>query len=296
MHQEECTPLAVSKRGVMKMAEMLKGEKAIITGSAQGIGKGIALKFAEEGCDILIVDLDAEKAEQTKKEILEKNPDVKVAVVASKETGDITNWENCVNMANVAKEELGGCSIVVNNAGLTLDKPIHTLPEGWWNIVLDVVLVGSFNIIKAFAPVMKEGGGGRIWNITSVAGITGNAAQINYSSAKAGLVGLTKAAARELADDNIAVNVVGFGAVWTRLVAPHDDIKIMGQKMSAIKATKGVPPEQMMKMYKSQTPMTKHRDTCLMPQDVGNFFAAVCSKEAHYLTGQWMIYSGGMAI
>ena len=278
------------------MAGMLEGEKAIITGSAQGIGKGIALKFAEEGCDILIVDLDAEKAEQTKKEILEINPNVKVAIVASKEKGDITVWDNCVGMAEVAKNELGGCTIVVNNAGLTLDKPIHTLPEGWWNIVINVVLVGSFNIIKAFAPVVKESGGGRIWNISSVAGITGNAAQINYSSAKAGLVGLTKAAARELAPDNIAVNVVGFGAVWTRLVAPHDDIEILGQKMSAMKATEGVDPEQMMKMYKSQTPMTKNRDTCIMPQDVGNFFAAVCSKEAQFLTGQWMIYTGGMVI
>ncbi|MHA1232019.1 MAG: SDR family NAD(P)-dependent oxidoreductase [Candidatus Helarchaeota archaeon] len=278
------------------MVGMLEGEKAVITGSAQGIGKGIALKFAQEGCDILIVDLDDEKAQQTKKEILEKNPNVKVAVVAGRETGDITVWDNCVKMAEVAKNELGGCTIVINNAGLTLDKPIHTLPEAWWDIVMKVVLVGSFNIIKAFAPLLEEAGGGRIWNISSVAGIGGNAAQINYSSAKAGLVGLTKACARELAPKNIAVNVVGFGAVWTRLVAPHEEIEIMGQKMAAMKATQGVDPEQLMKTYKSQTPMCKNRDTCLMPQDVGNFFAAVCTKEAQYLTGQWMIYSGGMVI
>ncbi|MHA1270071.1 MAG: SDR family NAD(P)-dependent oxidoreductase [Candidatus Helarchaeota archaeon] len=278
------------------MVDMLKGESAIITGSAQGIGKGIALKFAEEGCNILIVDLDAEKAEQTKKEILDKNPNVKVAVVAGRDTGDITVWDNCVKMAEIAKNELGGCTIVVNNAGLTLDKPIHTLPETWWDIVIKVILVGSFNIIKAFAPLLEEAGGGRIWNISSVAGISGNAAQINYSSAKSGLVGLTKAAARELASKNIAVNVVGFGAVWTRLVAPHDEIEILGQKMSAMKATEGVDPEQLMKTYKSQTPMCKNRDTCLMPQDVANFFAAVCSKEAQYMTGQWMIFSGGMVI
>ena len=278
------------------MVDMLKGEKAIITGSAQGIGKGIALKFAEEGCDILIVDLDAEKAEQTKKEILEKNPNVKVAMVVGKEEGDITKWENCVKMAEVAKNELGGCTIVINNAGLTLDKPIHTLPEAWWDVVMKVILIGSFNIIKAFVPLLKEAGYGRIWNISSVAGISGNAAQINYSTAKAALIGLTKACARELAPSNIAVNVVGFGAIWTRLVAPHEEIEIMGQKMAAMKATQGVPPEQMMKTYKEQTPMCKHRDTCLMPQDVGNLFAALCSKEAHYMTGQWIIYSGGMVI
>jgi len=278
------------------MVDVLKGENAIITGSAQGIGKAIALKFAAEGSNVLIVDLDEAKSAETKKEINDKYPGVKVAVVASRETGDITKWDNCVKMAEVAKNELGGCSILVNNAGLTLDKPIHTLSEAWWNIVLNVVLVGSFNMSKAVAPMMEEAKYGKIWNVSSVAGIGGNAAQINYSAAKAGLVGLTKACARALAKDNIAVNVVGFGAVWTRLVAPHEDIEIMGQKMAQMKAVSGQDPNQVMKIYKSQLPMCKSRETPLLPEDVGNWFAALCSRDAHYMTGQWLIYSGGMVI
>ncbi|MFX1450165.1 MAG: SDR family NAD(P)-dependent oxidoreductase [Promethearchaeota archaeon] len=278
------------------MVDMLKGENAIITGSAQGIGKAIALKFAAEGSNILIVDLDEAKSAETKKEINDKYPGVKVAVVASRATGDITKWDNCVKMADTAKNELGGCSILVNNAGLTLDKPIHTLSEAWWDIVLNVILVGSFNMTKAVAPIMEEGKYGKVWNVSSVAGIGGNAAQINYSSAKAGLVGLTKACARALAKNNIAVNVVGFGAVWTRLVAPHEDIEIMGQKMAQMKAVSGQDPNQVMKIYKSQLPMCKNRETPLLPEDVGNWFAALCSRDAHYMTGQWVVYSAGMVI
>ncbi|MHA1298067.1 MAG: SDR family NAD(P)-dependent oxidoreductase [Candidatus Helarchaeota archaeon] len=278
------------------MVDMLKGDSAIITGSAQGIGKAIAMKFAAEGANILIVDLDDAKAAETKKEINEKYPGVKVAVVAGRETGDITKWENCVKMAEVAKNELGGCTILVNNAGLTLDKPIHTLSEAWWNIILNVILVGSFNMTKAVAPLMIEGKYGKIWNVSSVAGIGGNAAQINYSAAKSGLIGLTKATARALGKNNIAVNVVGFGAVWTRLIQPHEDVEIMGQKMAQMKAMAGQDVNQVMKMTKSQIPMCKHRETPILPEDVGNWFAALCSKEAHYMTGQWMIYSGGMVL
>ncbi|MHA1799204.1 MAG: SDR family NAD(P)-dependent oxidoreductase [Candidatus Helarchaeota archaeon] len=278
------------------MVDMLKGEKAIITGSAQGIGKAIAVKFAAEGSDVLIIDLDAEKAAETKKEINEKYPNVKVAVVASRETGDITKMDNCLNMAEVAKNELGGCTILINNAGLTLDKPIHTLSEQWWDIVMNVILVGSFNMTKAVVPLMQEGKYGKIWNVSSVAGIGGNAAQINYSSAKSALVGLTKACARELGKDNIAVNVVGFGAVWTRLIQPHEEIEIMGQKMGQMKALAGQTPESAMGLYKSGIPMCKYRDTPLMPADVANWFASLCTRDAHYLTGQWMIYSGGMII
>ena len=278
------------------MVDMLKGEKAIITGSAQGIGKAIAMKFASEGADVMIIDLDADKAAETKKEINDKYPNVKVAVVASREEGDITKWENCQKMAEVAKNELGGATILINNAGLTLDKPIHTLSEQWWDIIINVILVGSFNMTKAIAPLMEEAKYGKIWNVSSVAGIGGNAAQINYSAAKSGLVGLTKASARELASSNIAVNVVGFGAVWTRLIMPHEETEVMGQKMAQMKAMAGQSQESAMGLYKAGIPMCKNRDTPLMPDDVGNWFCALCSKEAHYFTGQWMIYSGGMAI
>ncbi len=278
------------------MGDMLKGENAIITGAAQGIGKAIAMKFAAEGANVLIVDLDEEKSIATKKEINDKYPNVKVAYVATREKGDISKYENCANMAEVAKKELGGISILVNNAGLTLDKPIHTLPENWWDIVLNVVLVGSFNMIKAVAPAMQEANYGKIWNVSSVAGIGGNAAQINYSSAKSGLVGLTKACARALAANNIAVNVVGFGAVMTRLTLPHDEVEIMGQKMAQMKAMAGQEQKTIMNMQKGMTPMCKTRDLPLMPEDVANWFAPLCSRGAHYWTGQWMIFSGGMVI
>lgn len=278
------------------MVDMLKGENAIITGAAQGIGKSIAMKFAAEGSNIMIIDIDDQKSEETKNEILEKFPDIKVAVVSGKETGDITKWDNCANMAEVAKNELGGCSLLINNAGLTLDKPVHTLPEAWWHVILNVILVGSFNMTKAVAPLMQEAKYGKIWNVSSVAGIQGNAAQINYAAAKSGLVGLTKACARALATDNIAVNVVGFGAVWTRLIQPHQELEVMGEKMAEMKMVSGQEPEKVMGIYKAGIPMCKNRDTPLLPDDVANWFAALCTKDAHYMTGQWMIYSGGMVI
>jgi 3-oxoacyl-[acyl-carrier protein] reductase len=278
------------------MVGKLEGEAAIVTGGAQGIGKSIALRFIEEGANVLIIDLDAEKAKETQEEAKKLNPKVKLEVVASKETGDITKEENCAAAAKKAKEAFGKITILVNNAGLTLDKPAHTLSEAWWNIVMNVVLTGSFNMMKAVVPYMQEDKYGCIWNVSSVAGIGGNAAQINYSSAKSGLVGLTKAAARELGSDNIAVNVVGFGAVWTRLIAPHEEIEILGQKMEDMKAVRGQDASQVMGMYKAGIPMCKHRDTPLLPDDVANFFVSVCQKGAHYMTGQWMIYSGGMML
>lgn len=278
------------------MVDKLKGESAIITGSAQGIGKAIALRFAEEGANVLIVDLDVDKTNETVAEIKKKYPKVKVAAVSGKDKGDISKYANCEAMAAAAKTQLGGVTILVNNAGLTLDKPIHTLGEDWWNIILNVVLLGSFNMTKAVAPVMKEQKYGCIWNVSSVAGIGGNATQINYASAKSGLVGLTKASARELAEDNINVNVVGFGGIWTRLVQPHKEIDILGQKMAEMKALSGQDPEQIKKTMKTQMPMCKTRADPLLPEDVANFFVAVCSRDAHYMTGQWMVYSGAMVI
>ncbi len=274
----------------------LDGEAAIVTGGAQGIGKAIAMRFVEEGADVLIIDLDTDKAKETQEEAKKLNPKVKFEIIASRETGDITKPDNCAAAAKKAKDAFGKVTILVNNAGLTLDKPAHTLSEAWWDIVVNVVLTGSFNMIKAVAPYMQEDKYGCIWNVSSVAGIGGNAAQINYSSAKSGLVGLTKAAARELGPDNISVNVVGFGAVWTRLIAPHEEIEIMGEKMADMKAVRGQDANQVMGMYKAGIPMCKNRDTPLLPKDVADFFVAACSKDAHYMTGQWMIYSGGMML
>ena len=276
------------------MMGKLDGESAIITGGAQGIGKAIAVKFAQEGANVLIMDIDLDKSNETAEEC--KKLGVKAAVMAGKDKGDITKYENCAAAAELAKNELGGLTILINNAGLTLDKPAHTLSDAWWEIILNVILVGSFNMTKACAPVMKEANYGTIWNVSSVAGIGGNAAQINYASAKSALVGLTKACARELGSSNIAVNVVGFGAVWTRLVAPHDEVEILGQKMADMKAIRGQDPDQVMKMYKAGIPMCKTRDTALMPEDVANWFVAACSRDFHYMTGQWMIFSGGMVL
>jgi len=278
------------------MVDKLKGENAIITGAAQGIGKAIVLRFAEEGANVLVADLDTDKTAETVAEIQEKYPEIKVTSISGRETGDISVYANCEAAAALAKEELGGCTILINNAGLTLDKPIHTLSEAWWNVVLNVVLLGSFNMIKAVAPIMKEQKYGTIWNVSSVAGISGNATQINYAAAKSGLVGLTKACAKELGEDNIAVNVVGFGGVFTRLTMPHEEIEIMGQKMAEMKAFSGKDPEQIKKLTKTMQPMVKKRADPIMPTDVADWFVAACSRDFHYMTGQWMIYAAGGVI
>ncbi|MFX1293883.1 MAG: SDR family NAD(P)-dependent oxidoreductase [Promethearchaeota archaeon] len=278
------------------MVNKLKGESAIITGGAQGIGKATALRFAEEGANVLIMDLDEDKANETGKEMKNKNPNIKVAVIASRETGDITKYENCETAVATAKKEFGNITILINNAGLTLDKPAHTLSESWWDVIINVNLIGSFNMTKAVAPIMQEQKYGCIWNVSSTAGINGSAAQINYSSAKSGLIGFTKACARELGPYNIAVNVVGYGAIWTRLIAPHEEVEIMGQKMADMKVVRGQDPNRVKEGYRLGTPMCRPRKEPLLPIDVGNWFVSACSRDFHYMTGQWMIFGGGVLI
>ncbi|HEY3347788.1 MAG TPA: SDR family NAD(P)-dependent oxidoreductase, partial [Nitrospirota bacterium] len=172
----------------------LKGKTALITGSAQGIGKAIAVELAKAGCDVAISDINLEKAQETAAE-LANSYGVKTAAFK----GNVASGEDAVKMVDDTVAEFGKLDILVNNAGITRDNLIMRMKEEDWDLVLDINLKGSFNCAKAALKHMSKARSGRIINIASVVGAMGNAGQANYVASKAGLIGLTKTIAREYA-------------------------------------------------------------------------------------------------
>src|SRR5919108_6104173 len=199
---------------------VLDEKVAIVTGSARGIGRATAELLAEHGAKVVINDLDGDLAHQTAREI-----DAETAV----HTGDLTKDGVPEALVRTAIDAWGKIDIIVNNAGYTLDAPIHKMSDDWFQRMLDIHLVVPFRVIRAAAPHLREPAKrereeGRevfrkVVNVTSTSGTMGNAGQANYSSAKAGMVGLTKTLAKEWGQFKINVNAVAFGFVETRLTA-----------------------------------------------------------------------------
>ena len=180
---------------------LLEGKTALITGAARGIGKAIALKFAEEGANIAFTDLEVNQ--ETEQEIAAKG--VKAKVVKA------------------VKEEFGSIDILVNNAGITKDGLMLRMTEQQWDAVIAVNLKSAFNFIHACVPVMMRQRGGSIINMASVVGVHGNAGQANYAASKAGIIGFSKSAAKEFAARGITVNVVAPGFIETDMTAVLSD-------------------------------------------------------------------------
>lgn len=193
---------------------MLKGKTAVVTGGSRGIGKAIALKMAECGADVAVVYAGNEAAAQETCEQLRKQ-----GVKAEAYRCDISDFAQTEALVKAIMTEFGGIDILVNNAGIVRDSLLLSMPEADFDQVIDTNLKGAFNMIKhTYRNFMKKRGG-RIINITSVSGITGNAGQANYSSAKAGLIGLTKSVARELAARNVTCNAIAPGFIETDMTA-----------------------------------------------------------------------------
>ena len=238
---------------------------ALITGATRGIGKQIALTLAQEGYDIAInYRTENEELETAKKEIEEKN--VKCLAVQ----GDVSNYDDCERLVKEVIEYFGTIDVLVNNAGITKDTLLMRMKKEDFEQVLNVNLVGTFNVTKNVVPYMMKARTGRIINISSVVGIAGNAGQANYAASKAGIIGFTKSLAKELASRNILVNAVAPGFIETSMTdVLKDEIKE--------EIAKNIPLKRMGK-----------------PEDVAKVVKFLASEDSSYITGQVINVDGGM--
>ena len=190
----------------------LEGQVAIVTGAGRGIGQAIALRFATEGADIAVLDIDADAAQQTAKMVRERGRSAVVVVI------DVSNHEQVATAVAEVTQKLGRIDILVNNAGIEKRASFFEIAPADWQRQLDVNLSGTFYCTQAAAREMAEHGYGRVVNLSSVAGVIGPIDLAAYGAAKAGIIGLTRAAALDLADHGITVNAIAPGPIQTELM------------------------------------------------------------------------------
>ncbi|MES2170161.1 MAG: SDR family NAD(P)-dependent oxidoreductase [Actinomycetota bacterium] len=267
----------------------LDGKVALVSGSGRGIGREIALKLAGEGAKVVINDLDAEPAEQTLADIRAAGGEATACI------GSVTDADFGERFVTTAVDTYGGLDIIVNNAGYTWDSVIQKMTDEQWDAILDVHLKAPFRILRAAQPVISglakaEGGTvcRKVVNISSIAGLGGNAGQSNYSAAKAGIVGLTKTLAKEWGRYNVTVNAVAFGYIKTRLTDTdgNDHIDIAGNqiKVGMSKQLEAM-TEQMIPLGRAGT-----------PKDAAGAVYLMCLPESDYISAQTVICGGGFFI
>ena len=267
---------------------VLDGQAALVTGSARGIGRATAELLAAHGARILVNDLDADLAAQVASEI-----DGETAVFG----GDLTKDGVPAALVEAAIEAFGRLDIVVNNAGYTWDGMAHKMSDEQFRAMLEIHLVVPFKVLRAAAPYLREAGkadieSGRevfrkVVNVTSISGTQGNLGQVNYSSAKAGLVGLTKTLAREWGPFRVNVNAVAFGFVETRLTASANE----GAELFVKDGTEirlGI-PEKMRELASTLIPLGRPAT----PQDAAGPIFFLCTPWSNFVHGQVITASGG---
>lgn len=247
----------------------LQEKVAVVTGAGRGIGEEIAFRFAAEGAKVVVNDINAADGNRTVNTIKSKGGKA-LAVIGSVTVRDIAQ-----RMIDAAVQEFGTVDILVNNAGIIRDAMLHKMTDEQWDQVIEVNLKGVFLCTQCAARVMREKGRGKIINLSSVMW-RGNPGQFNYSASKAGVIGMTKTAAKELASKGINVNAIAPGLIWTDI----------------LRSTPVAILERMQKTLASIVPLNRMGS----PQDVANVALFLASDESSYITGQVIYCDGGMAI
>ena len=275
------------------MTRKLEGKVALVTGSGRGIGRAIAMKLASEGARVIINDLDAGPADEAVAAIRAAGGEALAC------PGSVTAPDFAERFVGTAVERYQGLDIIVNNAGYTWDSVIQKMSDEQWYAMIDVHLTAPFRILRAAQPVIRslvktESEAGRrvvrkVVNISSMAGLFGNAGQANYASAKAGIVGLTLTLAKEWGRLNTTVNCVAFGLIKTRLTEAtadgHASARIEGREIKV-----GVNPE-LMSMMERTIPMGRGGT----PDEAAGAVYLLCTPESDYVSGQTLMCSGGLA-
>ncbi|HHW00058.1 MAG TPA: 3-oxoacyl-[acyl-carrier-protein] reductase [Clostridiaceae bacterium] len=245
----------------------LRGKTAVVTGSGRGLGKAIAKKLAMMGANIVLNDIpSSDSIDKTAEEFKAEGYNVIVT------KGDVRNPDDVEDMVNKAVEAFGRIDILVNNAGITRDTLMLRMTEKDWDDVLDINLKGAFLCTKAVSKVMMKQKSGKIINISSVAGVMGNPGQANYSASKAGLIGLTKSTAKELASRNITCNAVAPGLIKSNMT--------------------DVLPDKVKEAYLKSIPLNRFGT----PEDVANVVGFLASEDSDYINGQVIHIDGGLVM
>ena len=259
----------------------LSGKVALVTGAGRGIGQAIALKLAREGASLVINDRDEAPAAAARAAMEELGAPVETCI------GSVMDPDFAERFVTGALDRFGGIDIIVNNAGYTLDGVIHKSSDEQWSAMLDVHLTAPFRILRAASEFIRAAAKRaaaeglplhrKVVNISSISAVCGNAGQVNYAAAKAGIVGLTRALAKEWGRYRVNVNCVAFGLIDTRMTAVRDT----GAEM-------GMPAELREAIIKS-TPLGRAGT----PEDAAGAVCLLCLPEADFITGQLLVASGG---
>ncbi len=272
------------------MSKTLEGKVAIVTGSGRGIGREVALKLASQGARVVVNDLDAEPANEVVAEIGKRGGEALAFAC------NVTDPDFGTRLVKAALDRFGAIDIIVNNAGYTWDNVIQKMTDEQWDAIIDCHLKAPFNLLRAVQPYLREVSKAeaeagkevfrKVVNISSISGTQGNAGQVNYSAAKAGVVGMTKTLAREWGRMKVNVNCVAFGFIETRLTQPTTEEKTVSIDGRDIRV--GVNPDRIVQAGKD-TPLGRPGK----PEEAAGSVYMFCIPESNYVTGQTIICGGG---